>query len=98
MSLLAVKMWGKATGDANMEARGNLQLAILKRSLRNYFLTEKSNKNQPPLFIPNKESGIVGEPIVVFQPGILTTISYSRISWTTQPFSEPIQNTSLASI
>jgi endo-1,3(4)-beta-glucanase len=34
MSAYAVKMWGKTIGDANMEARGNLQLAITARSLQ----------------------------------------------------------------
>jgi endo-1,3(4)-beta-glucanase len=59
MSLLAMKMWGKVTGDANMEARGNLHLAVLKRSLRNYFLMESTNKNQPPSFVANVNPGIV---------------------------------------
>jgi endoglucanase Acf2 len=58
-SIYAMKMWGRVTGDKNMEARGNLQLAMLKRSLRNYFLMESDNRNQPAQFIGNMASGIV---------------------------------------
>lgn len=57
----AVKMWGKTSGDNAMEARGNLMLAVLRRSLHNYFLLESSNKNQPPAFLANKVTGILFE-------------------------------------
>lgn len=57
----AVKMWGHTTGDTAMEARGNLMLAVLKRSLRNYFLLESNNVNQPSNFIRNKVTGILFE-------------------------------------
>jgi endo-1,3(4)-beta-glucanase len=57
----ALKMWGRITRDANMEARGNLQLAVQARSLRNYFLMESSNKNQPQQFLHNKVTGILFE-------------------------------------
>lgn len=58
-SSYAIKMWGKVTGDPNMEARGNLQLAVHARSLQNYFLLESTNTVQPAKFIPNKVTGIV---------------------------------------
>lgn len=57
----AMKMWGKTSGDANMEARGNLMLAVMKRSLSNYFLLESVNTNQPANFIGNKVTGILFE-------------------------------------
>jgi endo-1,3(4)-beta-glucanase len=57
----ALKMWGKTIQDANMEARANLQLAIQARSLKNYFLMESDNKNQPPTFTKNKVTGILFE-------------------------------------
>ncbi|KNG44331.1 glycoside hydrolase family 81 protein [Stemphylium lycopersici] len=57
----AVKMWGKIIQDANMEARANLQLAVQARSIKNYFLMENDNKNQPPGFIKNKATGILFE-------------------------------------
>ncbi|KAH7118794.1 endo-1,3(4)-beta-glucanase 1 precursor [Dendryphion nanum] len=60
-STYALKMWGKISGDANMEARGNLQLAVQARSVRNYFLLSKDNKVQPEKFIPNKVTGILFE-------------------------------------
>ncbi|KAF1941738.1 endo-1,3(4)-beta-glucanase 1 precursor [Clathrospora elynae] len=57
----ALKMWGKVSQDPNMEARGNLQLAVQARSLRNYFLLTSDNKNQPPQFLHNKVTGILFE-------------------------------------
>jgi endo-1,3(4)-beta-glucanase len=57
----ALKMWGRVTRDPNMEARGNLQLAVQARSLRNYFLMTSDNKNQPPSFLHNKVTGILFE-------------------------------------
>jgi endo-1,3(4)-beta-glucanase len=57
----ALKMWGRIIRDPNMEARGNLQLAVQARSLRNYFLMTSDNKNQPPSFLHNKVTGILFE-------------------------------------
>ena len=57
----ALKMWGRIIRDSNMEARGNLQLAVQARSLRNYFLMTSDNQNQPPSFLPNKVTGILFE-------------------------------------
>ncbi|KAJ5820525.1 CAZyme family GH81 [Penicillium riverlandense] len=57
----AVKMWGQTTGDASMEARGNMMLGIMQRSLHNYFLMENDNVNQPSNFIANKVTGILFE-------------------------------------
>lgn len=62
MFAYAVKMWGKTVGDSSMEARGNLMLAIMRRTLHNYFLMEKDNKNQPSNFIANRVTGIVSVP------------------------------------
>ena len=59
MFAYAVKMWGKTSGDRSMEARGNVMLSILSRSLQSYFLLESSNKNQPSNFVANKVTGIV---------------------------------------
>jgi endo-1,3(4)-beta-glucanase len=59
MSAYAIKMWGCTIGDSNMEARGNLQLAVTARSLQNYFLYESNNTVQPASFIENKVSGIL---------------------------------------
>ncbi|KAJ5543435.1 hypothetical protein N7535_005859 [Penicillium sp. DV-2018c] len=61
MFAYAIKLWGKATGDASMEARGNMMLGILARSLNNYFLMEEGNTNQPANFIANKVTGILFE-------------------------------------
>lgn len=72
MFAYAIKMWGQTTGDASMEARGNLMLSILGRSLNNYFLMEEDNVNQPANFIGNKVTGIVSF-ISLFPKHALTT-------------------------
>lgn len=61
MSAYALKMWGFVTGDQNLEARGNLQLALTARSLQNYFLYESDNTIEPANFIANKVAGILFE-------------------------------------
>jgi endo-1,3(4)-beta-glucanase len=61
MSAYAIKLWGQTIGDANMEARGNLQLAVTARSLQKYFLYNSNNAVQPSNFIGNKVSGILFE-------------------------------------
>ena len=57
----ALKMWGKIINDKNMEARGNLMLAIQARSMPHYFLYSDSNDVEPAEFIGNKVSGIMFE-------------------------------------
>ncbi|KAI4280093.1 MAG: hypothetical protein L6R38_004730, partial [Xanthoria sp. 2 TBL-2021] len=54
----AIKMWGRVTGDRSMEARGNLMLSVLARTLRNYFLMQDGNSNHPAEFIGNKVTGV----------------------------------------
>ncbi|KAK2030831.1 family 81 glycosyl hydrolase [Colletotrichum zoysiae] len=58
-STYAIKMWGRVNGDANTEARANLQLAIAARSLRSYFLMASDNDVQPPAFVGNRVAGIL---------------------------------------
>ncbi|KAL8841632.1 MAG: hypothetical protein Q9170_000846 [Blastenia crenularia] len=57
----AIKMWGRVTGDRSMEARGNLMLSVLARTLRNYFLLQDGNMNHPAEFVGNKVTGILFE-------------------------------------
>ncbi|KAI4139864.1 MAG: hypothetical protein LQ341_004055 [Variospora aurantia] len=57
----ALKMWGRVTGDRSMEARGNLMLAVLARTLRSYFLMQDGNANHPPGFTGNRVTGILFE-------------------------------------
>jgi len=61
MSAYALKMWGQVVGDANMASRADLQLAVLSRSLQNYYLLKSDNKNHPSQFIGNKVAGILFE-------------------------------------
>ncbi|KAH8666616.1 family 81 glycosyl hydrolase [Xylariales sp. PMI_506] len=61
MHSYAIKMWGHVVGDANMEARGNLMLAITARSLSNYYLYQNNNDVEPSNFIGNRVAGILFE-------------------------------------
>ncbi|TKA77517.1 hypothetical protein B0A49_03340 [Cryomyces minteri] len=61
LSAYAIQMWGRTIGDSYMEARGALQLAVLRRSLDNYFLMKSDNAVQPPQFIGEKVTGILFE-------------------------------------
>ncbi|RCI16179.1 hypothetical protein L249_2753 [Ophiocordyceps polyrhachis-furcata BCC 54312] len=61
MAAYALKMWGRVSGDGDLEARSNLQLSVLARSLRAYYLYEADNAVQPRRFIGNKVAGILFE-------------------------------------
>ncbi|RDA88085.1 hypothetical protein CP532_5291 [Ophiocordyceps camponoti-leonardi (nom. inval.)] len=61
MAAYALKMWGRVSGDGELEARSNLQLSVLARSLRAYYLYEADNAVQPRRFIGNKVAGILFE-------------------------------------
>jgi endo-1,3(4)-beta-glucanase len=55
----ALKMWGKISNNPNLEASGDLRIAIQRRSFHHYFLMDSSNDCQPQNFIANKVTGIV---------------------------------------
>ncbi|KAK5114407.1 hypothetical protein LTR85_010229 [Meristemomyces frigidus] len=61
MASYGMKMWGQIIGDTNMEARGNLMLAVQQRSLQHYYLYTSDNTVEPEEFIGNKAAGIVFE-------------------------------------
>jgi endo-1,3(4)-beta-glucanase len=90
MFAYAIKMWGKTTGDASMEARGNVMLGILGRSLHNYFLMEDDNVNQPANFTANKVTGIVRTVPSNTNSTLTDRNSYSRTRSITPPTSAPI--------
>ncbi|KAK4994938.1 endo-1,3-beta glucanase [Elasticomyces elasticus] len=76
MASYAIKMWGRTVNDTNMEARGNLMLAIQARSLRNYYLLESNNTVQPPVYIGNKAAGILFENKIDHTTYFGTSIEY----------------------
>lgn len=76
LGIYAIKMWGQVTGDPNMAARGNLQLAVQARSLQNYFLLQGDNAVQPPQFVPNKVTGILFENKVAHTTYFGSNIEY----------------------
>ena len=67
----AIKMWGYASAQPVMEARGNLMLAILRRSLNTYMLISPKTSPHPTnpdpwgihpaSFNPNRVTGILFE-------------------------------------
>jgi endo-1,3(4)-beta-glucanase len=76
MHAYALKMWGRTIGDANLEARGNLQLAVTARALQNYFLYTSGNTIEPAQFIGNKVSGILFENKIDHTTYFGTNIEY----------------------
>ncbi|ANB11364.1 Dse4p [Sugiyamaella lignohabitans] len=56
-----VKLWGLVSGDAAMESRGNLMIAIMRRAMNKYMLFEDDNCIQPKKVLKNKVSGITFE-------------------------------------
>ncbi|KAI7235501.1 endo-1,3-beta-glucanase [Hortaea werneckii] len=61
MASYAIKMWGQVLGDENMEARGNLMLAVQRRSLNDYYLYADDNSVQPARYTGNRAAGILFE-------------------------------------
>lgn len=61
MASYGMKMWGQIIGDTDMEARGNLMLAVQARSLGDYYLYDDDNTVEPANFIGNKAAGILFE-------------------------------------
>lgn len=75
-SSYALKMWGHVTNDANMEARGNLMLAVTARSLTNYYLMQTNNTVEPPRYIGNRAAGILFENKIDHTTYFGTNIEY----------------------
>ncbi|AOW06038.1 uncharacterized protein YALI1_E32411g [Yarrowia lipolytica] len=46
-SVYAIKLWGNANGNQAMEARANLQLAIMKRAMNTYILVHEGQQVEP---------------------------------------------------
>lgn len=61
MALYAFKMWGQVKGDAAMEARGNLMLSVLARSLQAYYYYGQGQSELPAQFTGNQVGGIMFE-------------------------------------
>ncbi|KAL2136084.1 hypothetical protein VTI74DRAFT_5490 [Chaetomium olivicolor] len=76
MHAYAIKMWGAVSEDRNMEARGNLMLALQARSLQSYYLYLSYNTIQPPNFTPNKVAGILFENKIDHTTYFGTNIEY----------------------
>lgn len=76
MSAYAIKMWGTVSGNADMAARGNLQLAVLARALNLYYLYTADNTVQPADFIANKVAGILFENKIDHTTYFGTNIEY----------------------
>lgn len=61
-----MKLWGAAVKDKNIEARGNLMLAVLRKSLNMYMLVGSKLSVQPDQIKPNFACGILWENLVDF--------------------------------
>lgn len=57
-AIYGMKLWGQVIGDASMEARGNLMLAVMRRSMGSYMLMSSDNTIEPAAFVPQYAAGI----------------------------------------
>lgn len=73
-----MKLWGRVIGDSAMESRGNLMLAVLKRSLNSYFLYRTTNTIMPSKILGNKVSGILFENKVDYTTYFGTLTQYKN--------------------
>ncbi|KAK9358213.1 endo-1,3(4)-beta-glucanase [Lipomyces starkeyi] len=56
-----IKLWGKVVGDKSMEARGDMMLAVMKRTFNTYFLLSDDNQVQDQNIKDNRVTGILFE-------------------------------------
>lgn len=61
-----MKLFAKVIKDAKMEARSNLMLSVMRRSMNKYMLFLDDNKDQPGNFVRNKVAGITFENKIDF--------------------------------
>ncbi|CAG8744432.1 17744_t:CDS:2, partial [Acaulospora morrowiae] len=57
----SMKLYGLTSKRKKVTKLANMMLAILRRSIRNYFLLEDGNQNHPSQFSGNKVTGILFE-------------------------------------
>ncbi|KAF5573265.1 glycosyl hydrolase family 81, partial [Fusarium pseudocircinatum] len=77
-STYAIKMWGKVSGDASLEAPGNLQLEVTARSLQSCFLLASDKNVQPSNFVGNRATGILWDKKVYHSAYFGDEIAYSQ--------------------
>lgn len=73
-----MKLWGRVTGDSAMEARGNLMLAVLRRSLNSYYLYRSTNSVMPAKILGNKVAGMMFENKVDHTTYFGTLVQYTQ--------------------
>lgn len=71
-----MKLWGNVIGDNAMEARGDLILKIMSRSMNLYFLYSDDNTVEPSKIIPNKVSGILFDNKIAYTTYFGTNTEY----------------------
>ncbi|CAG8500206.1 11266_t:CDS:2 [Acaulospora colombiana] len=79
----AMKLYGLTSKREKVTNLANMMLAILRRSIRNYFLMEDDNRNHPPQFVKNKVTGILFENKVDYTTYFSTNVVTNSLtgSW-----------------
>lgn len=73
-----MKLWGRVVGDDAMQARGNIMLSVLRRSLNCYMLYANNNTVMPAKIVGNKVSGILFENKVDYTTYFGTNVEYKH--------------------
>ena len=74
----SMKLWGCVTGDGALEARGNLMLAVMRRSLNTYMLYTSDNPVVPGNSCQTKHRGFCLRIKSTIQPTLVPIRSTFR--------------------
>lgn len=74
----AMKLWGSVIGDKSMEYRGGLMIAIMKRSMNDYYLYSNDNSVEPSEILGNKVAGILFDNIIDYTTYFGTNTEYKN--------------------
>lgn len=71
-----MKMWGAVVGDSSMERRADLMIAIMARSMNDYFLYSDDNTVEPSEILGNRVSGILFDNEIDYTTYFGTEVQY----------------------
>ncbi|SCU83514.1 LAFA_0D04038g1_1 [Lachancea sp. 'fantastica'] len=73
-----MKLWGAVIGDASMERRADVMIAVMARSMNSYFLMADDNQVEPTQIRGNKVAGILFDNIIDYTTYFGTAVQYKH--------------------
>ena len=74
----AMKLWGAAIHDRSMERRADLMIAIMKRSMNDYYYYSDDNSVEPAEILGNRVAGILFDNIIDYTTYFGTETQYKN--------------------